>query len=103
MRIIRLVEALPKSMAPQNMAQQLPRCGTSVGANYRAAARARSRADFVAKMGIVEEECDVCLYWLDLLIECGTAKQSQVGDLTQESNEILSMVVAPINTARSRT
>jgi len=71
LRIIRLVGQLPKTTAAQVMGRQLMRCGTSVGANYRAACRARSHVDFIAKMGIVEEECDESIYWMELLIESG--------------------------------
>jgi four helix bundle protein len=64
LRIIRLVEALPKGRAADVIGRQLLRCGTSVGANYRAACRARSNAEFISKMGIVEEEADESLYWM---------------------------------------
>ena len=68
-RVVRLVQALPKEEACAVIGKQLMRAGTSVGANYRAAARARSRPEFIAKMGIVEEECDESLYWLEMLTE----------------------------------
>lgn len=77
------------------------RSGTSVGANYRAACRARSRADFVAKMKIVEEECDESIYWLELLAEAGSVKAERLVDLLNEANELLSLTVASIKTARS--
>ena len=77
------------------------RCGTSVGANYRAACRAKSRPDFVAKMGIVEEECDESIYWIELLIDAGIVKRERVADLLQESDEIVSIVVSSIKTART--
>jgi four helix bundle protein len=99
-RIVRLVEALPKTDPARVIGRQLLRSGTAVGANYRAAARARSRAEFVAKMGIVEEECDETLYWLDLLIELQLVSHSRLQDLRSEANEILSIVVASIRTAR---
>lgn len=79
---------------------QLLRCGTSVGANYRAACRAKSTADFIAKLGIVEEEADESIYWIELLVEAGLLKQSRVADLLDEANQILSIVVSSINTAR---
>ncbi|WP_447974749.1 four helix bundle protein [Nitrospira sp. Kam-Ns4a] len=69
--IIRLTERLSRGRAAAVVAKQLVRAGTSVGANYRAACRARSRADFVAKLGIVEEEADETRYWLELLGEVG--------------------------------
>ena len=99
-RIVRLVQALPKGDAPRDLGRQLLRAGTSVGANYRAAARARSRADFIAKLGIVEEECDETLYWIEVLIELGFVKTKRVQPLYDEGGEILAMVVSSITTAR---
>jgi four helix bundle protein len=75
---------------------------TSVGANYRAACRAKSRADFIAKMRIVEEECDEALYWMEPLVEGRQGRAELVGDLIDEADEILSLVVASIKTARAR-
>jgi four helix bundle protein len=103
LRVIRLVEALPKSAVGDTIGRQLLRCGTSVGANYRSACRAKSRADFIAKMKIVEEECDEALYWIDLLIESGQVRAARLDDLVQEADTILSLVVASIKTARSRS
>ena len=100
LRIIRLFEALPKNGATATLGRQLLRSRTSVGANYRAACRAKSRADFIAKMGTVEEECDETLYWLELLVNSGQTKQYRVADLMKEGAEILALVVASINTAR---
>ncbi len=102
LRVIRLVKALPKSTVGNVIGRQLLRCGTSVGANYRAACRARSRADFVAKMKIVEEECDESLYWIELLRESGEVEAALLKDLIKEADVILSLVVASIKTARSR-
>ncbi|MCK4341391.1 MAG: four helix bundle protein [Phycisphaerae bacterium] len=101
LRMIRLVKALPQSKVSDVIGRQLLRSGTSVGANYRAACRARSRADFVAKMKIVEEECDESLYWLELLIESGEVKAELLDDLVREGDAILSLVVASIKTARN--
>ena len=100
-RIIRLTEALPKSRVSDVIARQLIRCGTSVGANYRAACRARSRADFIAKLGIVEEETDECQYWLDLIVHTGLMHEGRVAVLKAEAGEILAIMVASIRTARS--
>ena len=99
-RAERLVQALPKGDAPRELGRQLLRAGMSVGANDRAAARARSRADFVAKHGIVEEECDETLYWIEALIELGFVKAKRVQPLHDEGSEILAMVVSSIRTAR---
>lgn len=102
LRVIRLVEALPRSRTGEVLARQLLRSGTSVGANYRAACRAKSRADFIAKMGIVEEECDEAVYWMELLIEAGIVEAERLAGLMAEANEILAMVIASIKTARTR-
>src|SRR2546427_2744311 len=100
LRIIRLYEALPQKGAAPILGRQLLRAGTSVGANYRAACRAKSRADFISKMGTVEGECDETLYWLELLVESGHARSSRVADLMHEGNELVAPVVASINTSR---
>lgn len=81
------------------MEQQLIRCGTSVGANFRAAARARSRPDFIAKLKIVEEECDEAIYWLELL-QSVSKDVPLIEPLIHEANQILSIIVASIKTAR---
>jgi four helix bundle protein len=101
-RIVRLVQALPKTDAARDLGRQLLRSGTSVGANYRAAARARSKAEFVSKLGIVEEECDETLYWLEMLSELGFVKPKRVELLHAEGTEILAMIVSSITTARLR-
>ena len=101
-RAIRMVDALPSSRSTNALANQLVRSGTSVGANYRAACRAKSRADFISKLGNVEEEADETLYWLEVLVEAGKVKASRVADLMREGNEILAMVCASLNTARTR-
>ncbi len=102
LRVIKMCEALPKGRTADVIGRQLLRCATSVGANYRAACRAKSKADFVAKMGIVEEECDECLYWMDLLVDAGLVKQQRLSELVREANELLSITVTSIKTARRR-
>ncbi|MEE9295631.1 MAG: four helix bundle protein [Phycisphaerae bacterium] len=102
LRGIRLAEALPKSTTGAVIAKQLLRCTTSVGANYRSACRAKSRADFISKMRIVEEECDETLYWMELLVESEQVQASLLEGLMKEADAILSLVVASIKTARSR-
>ena len=99
-RVVRVVESLPKSDTARILGQQLLRAGTSVGANYRAAVRARSRADFVAKLGIVEEECDEAMFWMELLVALKMVKGRRLADLVTEGNELLSIVVSSIKTAR---
>jgi len=98
--IIKLVKTLPKNRLADVLGKQLLRSGTSVGANYRAACRARSRADFISKMGIVEEEVDETAYWLELLLEAELVTSGQVQNLQREANEITAIVVASIKTAR---
>jgi four helix bundle protein len=103
LRVIRLAEALPRGRTGDIIGRQLVRCGTSVGANYRAACRARSQADFIAKMHIVEEEADESLYWLDILGDAGLMKAKAIGDLRREAEELLAITIASINTARRRS
>lgn len=100
LRVIRMTEALPRNRVAEVLARQVLRSGTSVGANYRAACRAKSRADFISKMGTVEEECDETIYWLELLVESGQIKLSRVQALTNEANELLKIIVASSKTAR---
>lgn len=100
LRIIRVYESLPQKGASQALGMQLLRSGTSVGANYRAACRAKSRADFISKMGTVEEECDETLYWMETLVDAGYVKQGKMSGLMREGSEILALVIASINTAR---
>lgn len=102
MRIIRLFESLPETRTSQVLGRQLLRSGTSVGANYRAACRARSTADFLSKLGIVEEEADECIYWLGLLVESRQIKQNLVENLVNEANQILAIIVSSIKTARKK-
>ncbi len=81
--------------------RQLLRSGTSAGANYRAACRARSSADFVSKMGIVEEEADESIYWMELLVDSGSVPADGVDALLREANELLAITVSSIKTART--
>ena len=103
LRVIKLAEALPDNPIGRVIRGQLLRSGTSVGANYRAAKRAKSNADFISKMGTVEEEADESMYWMELIVEAGLMKEELLSDLYREADEILSMVVASIKTARKRT
>jgi four helix bundle protein len=102
LRVIKLANRLPNTPLARVIRDQLLRSGTSVGANYRAAKRAKSRADFISKMGTVEEETDESMYWMELIIEAGLIEEKQISDLYKEANEILAMVVASIKTARKR-
>ncbi len=100
LQIIRLADDLPKSRSANVIANQLMRSATSVGANYRSACRARSRADFIAKMGIVEEEADESVYWIELLVDSGSVGDDQVSAMLAEAREIVSIAVSSIKTAR---
>src|SRR5256714_14241897 len=95
-RVIAAVEALPKTETGRILGQQLLRAGTSVGANYRAAARAKSRADFVAKLGIVEEECDEAAYWMEVIMTLKLLKPSRLAKLHVETGELLATIVTSI-------
>ncbi len=98
--IVAAVEDLPRGRTADVIGLQLLRAGTSVGANYRAACRARSRKEFVAKMGIVEEEADECEFWLGLLLERGLLDAQRASSLRQAAGQILAMTVSSIRTAR---
>ncbi len=98
--VMRLVDSLARTRATEVLGRQLLRSGTSVGANYRAACRAKSLADFISKMGIVEEEADESIYWIELLVESGSVPADGVEALLQEANELLAITVASIKTAR---
>jgi four helix bundle protein len=102
LRAMKLVDALPKRRSATVAGNQLLRCATSVGANYRAAKRARSIAEFLAKLGIVEEEADESLYWLELIQGSGLVKAKRLDALIQEGDEIVAMVVASIRTAKQK-
>jgi len=101
-RIVRVVEKLPSKRTAQTIGQQLLRAGTSVGANYRAACRARSDAEFRAKLGICEEEADESIYWLERIVELGYIRAHLLNDLIDEANAILSIIVASITTSRRK-
>jgi len=100
LRIMGLVECLPVGKTAEVIGRQLLRSGTSVGANYRAACRAKSVADFIAKMGIVEEEADECIYWMELLAEAKILPLARLQPLMAEADELVSITVSSIKTAR---
>ena len=102
LRVLRLVEALPKTPAGKVIGAQLLKSGTAIGANYRAACRARSRAEFVVKMGVVEEEADETVYWIEMLVDAGLVPQQRVAELPDEANQIVAIVVSSIKTARRK-
>lgn len=100
LRIIKLVKALPNNLEARAIGNQLIRCGTSVGANYRATCRARSRIEFIAKLGIVIEEADESAFWLEIIIKSGLIKKDLVEPLLKETNEIIAIMVAASKSSR---
>jgi four helix bundle protein len=102
-RIIRMVDALPPSRSADVIGRQILCSATSVGANYRAACRAKSPADIINKLKIVEEEADETLFWQELLIEAELVPQARLAELIAETDEILAMTVASIKTLRARS
>jgi four helix bundle protein len=100
LRIIRLFQHLPRSTEAQVLGKQLLRSGTSVGANYRAAGRARSKAEFISKIAIVVEEADESVFWLECLVESGIVKEELLKDLLVEANELVAIFAASHRTAR---
>jgi four helix bundle protein len=100
-RIVPLYRSLPESPDAQVIGTQLLRCGTSVGANYRAVCRARSKADFVSKIGIVLEEVDETVFWLELLVETGVVAENKLTELLQEARELTAIFTASQRTSRS--
>ncbi|HWN95095.1 MAG TPA: four helix bundle protein [Methylomirabilota bacterium] len=100
-RVVRLCEALPKNWVARTLGAQLLRSGTSVGANYRAVCRAKSAADFINKLRIVEEECDESLFWMELLVDNGMVSAARLKNLMKEADEIVAIVVSSAKTARS--
>lgn len=102
LRVIRLVESLPKTKAATIIGNQLLRCATSVGANYRAACRGRSKAEFIAKLGIVEEEADESAYWIEMLIEAGILKPDLLAQLHAEAEELTAIMAKSRQTAKQK-
>lgn len=102
LRIIKLVESLPTTRTVDVIGKQLLRSGTSIGANYRAACRAKSTADILHKLSIVEEEADESLYWMELLIEANIVAEKKLAKLFNDVDEIVAITVASIKTMRSR-
>src|ERR1051326_7134186 len=101
-RIIRLFRSLPRGKDAHVIGAQLLRCGTAVGANYHMACRARSRADFISKLGIVVEEADESVFWIQLLIEAEIVPEKKLKALRQEANELTAIFNAARTTARKK-
>jgi len=100
LRVLRLYRSLPRTEEARILGTQLLRSSTSIGANYRAACRGRSRAEFVAKLGIVLEEADETVFWLELFQQGNIFPAKKLHDLVQEANELVSIFVSSVRTAR---
>lgn len=98
--VMDLVEAFPKTVVSRTIGSQLIRCATSVGANYRAACRGRSSAEFIAKVGIVEEEADEAIWWLELAWERGLHPEREIQKLLKEADELTAIFTATGRTAK---
>jgi len=97
---IDIIDLLPKNNKGQVLGRQLLKAATSVGANYRAACRARSRAEFISKLGVVVEESDECIYWLELIKDCKILHSEKINGLIKEANELTAIFVATINSTK---
>jgi len=111
LRILKLVAALPRTIAGRTIGNQLARSGTSVAANYRAACRARSKVEFVSRLGVVEEEADESAFWLEVIIEANLMKRALVAPLWEEADELVAIMTSSrksasqsiVSTPRRRT
>jgi four helix bundle protein len=101
LRIIRMSQVLPKTREANVIAQQILRSATSMAANYRAVGRARSQAEFIAKLGIVVEESDETVFWLEMLGDSGMVPPNKLTDLSNEANQLLSIFSASRRTAKA--
>ena len=99
LRTMKLCDALPRTRLGNVIANQLIRSATSVGANYRAACRARSTPDFISKIGVTPEEADESVYWMEIIVESGMKSSKQMSLLMKEGNELVAIFVASSNTA----
>lgn len=100
LQVFKLVDALPRSKSVEIIGNQLARAASSIGANYRAACRGRSKADFISKIGIVEEEADETQYWLELLMDMGKTNQQEIITLLEEAKELKAIFTASGKTAK---
>jgi four helix bundle protein len=101
LRVIGMTNALPKTCTGRVIASQLLRSGTAVGANYRAALRARSTPDFINKIGVVLEESDESAYWIELVVESGLLPHARASSLLQEANELTAIFASTLKTAKA--
>jgi four helix bundle protein len=103
LRVIRLVDSLPRRKSAAVIGRQLLRSATSVGANYRSACRGRSRADFIAKLGIALEEADESLYWMEMLLEANLVPKPKMTGLIDEANQLVAILTTSAKTARANS
>ncbi len=99
LRMLAVADALPRTPAGKALASQIARCGTSVAANYRAACKGRSKAEFIAKLGIAEEEADECQFWLELVMDAKKIPARRLGPLYTEAQELTAIIAASRKTA----
>ena len=102
-RIFRMTNSLPRATGAQVVARQVLRSASSVAANYRAACRARSHAEFIAKLGVVGEEADETLFWLEMLVETGTVPEERMAELLDEARQLTAIFVASRKTSKTKS
>ncbi len=103
LRIVNVYRKLPRNEEARVIGKQMLRSGTSVGANYRAACRSRSKAEFISKIGIVLEEADETVFWLELLLDAKVFPRNKIDDLLAEANELTSIFVTSLRTSKGLT
>ena len=102
LRILKLADALPRTLTGEILARQIARSGTSLAANYRASQRARSKAEFISKLSIAHEEADETCFWLEIIEESGTLQPNPIAALQTEANELTAIFVTSLKTAKSK-
>jgi four helix bundle protein len=101
LRVIHMSDALPKTRSGNVIGNQVLRCATGMAANYRAAGRSRSKAEFIAKIGVAIEEADETVFWLEMLRDSGIAKPTKLDSMLDEANQLLAIFTASRRTAKS--
>lgn len=100
LRVLKVVDALPRSTAGRILGGQVARSATSVAANYRSVCRAKSRADFIAKLALVEEEADETAFWLEMIVDSGLLTAAKLAPLRKEADELTAIIVSSLKTVR---
>jgi four helix bundle protein len=101
LRIIRMSQALPRSREANVLVQQVLRSATGMAANYRAAGRSRSKAEFIAKIGVVVEEADETVFWLEMLLDSGMVRPEKLQNLLAEATQLVAIFTASRKAAKS--